>query len=595
MLLFLAQLALATPQALHELEVARAPVAQLAEHLDGDTELQALTALARSADAEALPLITPLLDDDRLAVRIAAARALGWIPGSAATIRDRFDATAKPLPGPRAYPSDDVRRALIWSMGRQGEPQDVVRLSNELAAPSPYATQAALALGRMGRRKVEGADQAVAALVPLLSRFDRALVTAAAFAIYRIGLAQASEADLAAVQAMSSAASTPSARAWLLKAAWDRGERGALLAAGTTDVDQLVRAAAAQAVQDGDHAAALRPLLGDPWPQVRLAAARALARLGDAEGRAALPALERQELDLADADAEDLIAAALDKDSAAARTAAAGTLLGRDDVPDDAGSRLLLAKDSAIREAALELIARGEISDAVALSLLQHVRVEDSPEVITGALQQVVKALDPDRTPTPAMVDAASRALPRLLGHDSSRVRTAASQLATRLDLPSAPTNSAVRHADLAKLQGVLGADVTTPHGEFRIDLYPDVAPLAVANFVALADAGAFDGKSFHRVVPGFVVQGGCPRGDGWGGPGWTIADEVSALPYVEGAVGMARAAPDTGGSQWFVTLTDNPHLDGDYTLFGRVVHGMSVARMIEPGDTMAVRIERAP
>ena len=90
------------------------------------------------------------------------------------------------------------------------------------------------------------------------------------------------------------------------------------------------------------------------------------------------------------------------------------------------------------------------------------------------------------------------------------------------------------------------------------------------------------------------VAQTGCPRGDGWGGPGYAIPDEVSSLPFDEGAVGMARAAPDTGGSQWFVTTSDQPHLVGEYTRFGEVVEGMYVVRRLEVGSTLlGVEIER--
>ncbi|MBT3219449.1 MAG: peptidylprolyl isomerase [Proteobacteria bacterium] len=128
-------------------------------------------------------------------------------------------------------------------------------------------------------------------------------------------------------------------------------------------------------------------------------------------------------------------------------------------------------------------------------------------------------------------------------------------------------------------------ARISTNRGEFHVDLLPETAPRAVSNFSGLAMANFYDGVVFHRVVPGFVVQTGCPRGDGFGGPGWTIPDEVSAVPYVEGAVGMARGDWDTGGSQWFVTTSPQPHLVGDYTLFGQVTYGMEVVLTLEQGD----------
>lgn len=117
-----------------------------------------------------------------------------------------------------------------------------------------------------------------------------------------------------------------------------------------------------------------------------------------------------------------------------------------------------------------------------------------------------------------------------------------------------------------------------------RLRLFPHEAPMTVRNFARLAEAGYFDGVTIHRVVPDFVVQDGDPRGDGWGGPGWAIRDEINRHRYHVGAVGMALAGPDTGGSQWFVALSPQPHLDGGYTVFGRVEDGLATLREILPG-----------
>ncbi|MEQ1507255.1 MAG: peptidylprolyl isomerase, partial [Myxococcota bacterium] len=148
----------------------------------------------------------------------------------------------------------------------------------------------------------------------------------------------------------------------------------------------------------------------------------------------------------------------------------------------------------------------------------------------------------------------------------------------------------------IAELARIRGAVVETSEGVFRIALDPDEAPLAVANFAQLAESGFFDGRVFHRVIPGFVAQTGCPRGDGWGGPGYTIPDEVSAEPYDAGAVGMARSDRDTGGSQWFVTTGPQPHLVGEYTRFGEVTDGLYVVKRLSPGSRLIhVAIERLP
>ena len=126
---------------------------------------------------------------------------------------------------------------------------------------------------------------------------------------------------------------------------------------------------------------------------------------------------------------------------------------------------------------------------------------------------------------------------------------------------------------------------VKTDKGAFTIELLPDAAPLTVDNFVQLAARGFFNNITFHRVVPNFVIQGGDPRGDGNGGPGYQIRCEINTVPYGRGAVGMALSGKDTGGSQWFVTHAPQPHLDGGYTVFGRVTQGMEVVDRIARGD----------
>jgi cyclophilin family peptidyl-prolyl cis-trans isomerase/HEAT repeat protein len=128
-------------------------------------------------------------------------------------------------------------------------------------------------------------------------------------------------------------------------------------------------------------------------------------------------------------------------------------------------------------------------------------------------------------------------------------------------------------------------AVIETNRGEIELELFADDAPLTVGNFLSLAARGFFDGQEWPRVVPNFVIQGGDPRGDTSGGPGYAIRDEINRHLYGRGSLGMALSGPDTGGSQWFVTHSPQPHLDGTYTVFGRVVRGMEVADVILPGD----------
>ena len=127
-------------------------------------------------------------------------------------------------------------------------------------------------------------------------------------------------------------------------------------------------------------------------------------------------------------------------------------------------------------------------------------------------------------------------------------------------------------------------ATIGTQFGEIEVELWSDVAPRHVANFQKLAKSGFYNGVGFHRIIPGFVIQGGCPEGTGTGGPGWEIKSEFNDRPHKPGTLSMARGAhPDSGGSQFFVCLTRESckHLDGQYTGFGQVIKGMQVVQKI--------------
>jgi cyclophilin family peptidyl-prolyl cis-trans isomerase len=144
-------------------------------------------------------------------------------------------------------------------------------------------------------------------------------------------------------------------------------------------------------------------------------------------------------------------------------------------------------------------------------------------------------------------------------------------------------------------------ATMTTSHGEIQFELFDLEAPKTVGNFRKLAGDGFYDGLSFHRIIPDFMIQGGCPLGTGTGGPGYTFEDEINDHKVERGALAMANAGPDTNGSQFFiVTVSEAPWLDGKHTVFGRVTSGMDVVDAMEavPTDrrdrpTEAVTIER--
>lgn len=129
--------------------------------------------------------------------------------------------------------------------------------------------------------------------------------------------------------------------------------------------------------------------------------------------------------------------------------------------------------------------------------------------------------------------------------------------------------------------------------GDITIELFEKEAPGTVANFEKLIKEGFYDGLTFHRVILGFVAQGGCPNGNGTGGPGYTIKDELIGNPHKHerGALSMAHRGPNTGGSQFFIVYEPQPHLDGVHTVFGKVIEGMDVVDGIQQGDRM-VKVE---
>jgi peptidyl-prolyl cis-trans isomerase B (cyclophilin B) len=131
-------------------------------------------------------------------------------------------------------------------------------------------------------------------------------------------------------------------------------------------------------------------------------------------------------------------------------------------------------------------------------------------------------------------------------------------------------------------------ATFTTSRGPIQVELYPDKAPLTVANFVNLAKHGFYDGLIFHRVIPDFMIQGGCPEGSGRGGPGYRFEDETSnGLSHDRGVLSMANAGPSTNGSQFFITHVSTPWLDGKHTVFGKVLSGLDVVDAVKQGDVI--------
>ncbi len=172
------------------------------------------------------------------------------------------------------------------------------------------------------------------------------------------------------------------------------------------------------------------------------------------------------------------------------------------------------------------------------------------------------------KDPYPSIREHARSALINITGNESIRMPEVQGEYSTKWDFQ---LDELLANSERPQVE------IQTSRGNIRIELFPKKAPVTVANFLTLAQNGFYDGIYFHRVVPAFVIQVGDPRGDGWGGPGYSIPCEYNDIFYERGIVGMAHAGKDTGGSQFFITHLPQPHLNGHYTAFAKVVKGMQV------------------
>jgi cyclophilin family peptidyl-prolyl cis-trans isomerase/HEAT repeat protein len=341
----------------------------------------------------------------------------------------------------------------------------------------------------------------------------------------------------------------------------------------------FIRAAALSALAKIDRDEFALVLSGlDPDPEwfVRAALATALGERGDEQSVGILFGL------LKDPDTR-VLPAVLEAMRKARGNDAAETLKGYLDHPD-----------LAVRAAAIENLGQLKLPGSAGLLAAAWKKGLGDREIDARAAAVSGLAEIKDEVAKAALVEAA--------GSDPSRVvRVQAIAALTSLGLTAAaPGAEAVDRPNLDYREAMApydpppGATIYTPRailytrkGKIEIHLNILEAPLTVQSFIDLARRGFYDGLTFHRVVPGFVIQGGDPRGDGSGGPGYMLRCEIGQRPYGRGAVGMALSGKDTGGSQFFITHAPTPHLDGGYTLFGWVASGMDVVDQIQPGDVI--------
>lgn len=509
-------------------------------------------ALGRLRDPRACERLTLLSRAPDRALQRATAEALAWTPGCADAVRGRLDGEADP----------EVRRLLWLALGQVGDPSDVDRAIAGLTGPE--AASAAQALGRMGARGVEGVARAAPALVASLRPWRPDAARAAAFALRRTRGAVLSRAERDALGRAWPRLGDEVAQAWLvpvLMPLLEGADRRAFVRAALAGPSRLVKvavigAATLEDLPDAELAALAADL--DPWVRARAAERRE---------ELAAPAAPVTGL-------EALSAALI----AEPQIVVAERWLEQDTLTLGELAVLGASDDFAVRE-----LVAGWLGEHAPYGqpLFAGLFQAGGPASTLVTVMGEAGAWSPDE---------ATRALVRgwaMTGGFLVRSRAVDLLRAWGETVPWTPVQPGPEglERDPAKITRWLAVDVVTTDGTFRIALDATTAPLAVSNFVWLAEHDRLDGTPLHRVVPGFVVQTGDPRGDGYGGPEWLIPDEVSALPFTTGSVGMARSDRDTGGSQWFVTTSPQPHLVGDYTRFGEVVDGMDIVLRLDTED----------
>ena len=582
----------------------------------GDPEFEvrqmAAFALGLIGDASARPALLNALKDSEPIVQGRAAEALG-------TIGDKSDAAAVTAmvyglvqagaltnigPDDLTYPLSPQAEAVrlgLYALVRLGSFEGIAQsvLAGGNGAPVSTWWPVAFALGRAGDAR------AAPALITLLSTPGR---LTAAFAARGLGALKAQNAaaalrDVVSKRQRDAAIVIEAVRA--LAAMRDAASRTVfekILAEGETDPTLRLEAANALAtLHSPDSLDFIIDLMSDPAPAIRGAAIRALAaidsetflttlsgldpdrdwtvRIAQAEALAMLPGAQGQ---------ARLVAMLQDRDQRVLPAILQALIASKSPEAERILVDRLKADDFVVRATAASGLAEIKATGAArALYDAYMATTGDSTYVARAAILTALNTLDP-ASARPVLQQAlqdrdwAVRVKAAMLLRDQGVTDTAAAMRPA----PQRPMDEATRQSVLAP-QFSPHAFIQTDRGAIEIELAITDAPLTVTNFVELARKGFFNGIAIHRVVPDFVVQDGDPRGDGEGGPGYTIRDELNQLPYLRGTVGMALDWKDTGGSQFFITHSPQPHLDARYTAFGRVVNGIEIVDRLQPWDVI--------
>jgi cyclophilin family peptidyl-prolyl cis-trans isomerase/HEAT repeat protein len=611
---------------------------------DKGVRRRAALAAGRIADASSVPALVDLMNDSEAAIRQMAALALGLVgdrlavdrllvslQDGDATVRARAAEALGRIGDPRAAPA---AAQMIQGAIPGNAPLVTVR-GDDPGNPRDPWLELRLGLFALARLK----DPKVAQTVLMASgkpRFDWWAATWTAMrlesaALKPVLVASASSSDPLArayaargLGALKDAADLPllstlskdpeenvAVSALRAIAAVGDGQGVAIAASALAASNKTLQWEALEALAvlppDRSLRARVVPFVGDPKPWMRAAALRALARMDRDEFALVLSGLDPDP----EPTVRSALATALGEAGGEVAVGILFSMLEEDDprvVPavltamrkargSDATEtlkRYLDHRDFVVRATAADELAVLKTPGLVSLLAASYQRALGDREI--DARMSIVSALATQED------DAARDLLRTAARADPSRVvrqRAAKALLALGEAAPDPGPVQVERppldyREAMAPYDPIPGVPLYTPRAFIytalgRMEIHLDVVntPLTTRNFIDLARRGFFNGLTFHRVVPGFVIQGGDPRGDGNGGPGYTIRCELSGRPFGRGAVGMALAGRDTGGSQFFITVAPTPRLDGEYTLFGAVANGIDVADRIRPGDVI--------